>query len=422
MSLNLFHKERSSLKEQHDKYVAGASTFSKSIYRFPEQYPNFITKAKGCIVWDENNIHYIDFVSSLGTITLAYNHPEVNNAVKSQIDKGNLFSLCSDVESECGEVLTKVTGTDKCMFLKSGTDAVNASLKLARAYTNKQNIVYCSHGYHGWGDSWGISQPINKGIPSCLKDTIRSFEYDNIDSLKAVLDNNVAAVIMEQVTYSLPENKNFVNDVIKLTHDNGSLFILDNIVFFPRYTSINYNAQKSDIDMILLSKGMANGYSISAIVGKEDILKQRQNEEVFISGTFYGEAIGMSACIKTLEIANRDNLSKHIWDIGDKIRTGFNKLAQEKSVPIELYGLAPRMIFKYSNNSIKSLFLQETAHEHLLFGNIVYPTLSHTNRVINYTLEKCSDVLDIISSGIEQNIVDEMIIGRPCNDLNLRKK
>lgn len=407
--------------EKHEKYVAGASTFSKSIYRFPEQYPNFAKKAHGCTIEDINGKEYTDFVSALGAISIGYNNALVQDAVITQLNKGNLFSLCSDIEAECAELLTKVTGTDKCLFLKTGTDAVNASLRLARAYTNRPNIVYCSHGYHGWGSEWGISQPINKGVPICLKDTIKSFEYDNIESLEMALDNNVAAVIMEQVTYTYPKTEHYFDKITKLIHDNDSLIIMDNIVFFPRYTQIDYIHQHNDIDMILISKGMANGYGISAIVGKEDILQQRQNEEVFISGTFYGEGIPMAATMKTLEIAKEKNLSRHIWDIGDKLRIGFNELAYEKKVPIELYGLSPRMVFKYPNNSIKSLFLQETAREGLLFGNIVYPMLAHTKEVIDDTLEKCNKVLDIIASGIDQNIVDEMIIGRHCRDLQLRR-
>jgi len=140
MNFNIFHKEKSSLKEQHDKYTAGASTFSKSIYRFPEQYPQFIKSAEGCTLTDINNVEYTDFVSSLGAITLGYKNKHVDEAVINQIHKGNLFSLISDVESECAEFICKKTKKDKCLFVKTGTDSVNASIRLAKAYTNRPTI------------------------------------------------------------------------------------------------------------------------------------------------------------------------------------------------------------------------------------------------------------------------------------------
>lgn len=422
MNFNLFHKEKSSLKEKHDKYVAGASTFSKSIYRFPETYPQFIKKAHGCTVEDINGIKYTDFVSALGAISLGYTNSLVDNAVISQMNKGNIFSLCSDIEAECGEVLTKVTGTDKCLFLKTGTDAVNASLRLAKSYTNRPNIIYCSHGYHGWGSEWGISQPINKGIPSCLSESIKPFEYDNLESLENTIDKNTAAIIMEQITFSLPKNKNFVNDVINIAQDNGSLVILDNIVLFPRFNKINYNAQKTDVDMILLSKGIANGYSISAVVGKEDILSQRQNEEVFISGTFFGEALPMASTMKTLELCKKYSLSSYISNTGYDLQDGFNKLCSEKSLHIKMEGLPFRQRINYNNDiSVKTLFLQETARQGIVFGNVIFPTLAHNNSIIEETLDKCDTALDVIASAVEQNIVEESIIGRKCQELQLRK-
>ena len=421
MNFNPFHKTKSSLKEQHDKYAAGASTFSKSIYRFPEAYPNFIKSAKGCTLTDINNKTYTDYVSALGAISIGYNDKYINNAVINQINKGNLFSLISDIEPECAEFICKKTKKDKCLFVKTGTDSVNAAIRLAKAYTDRPTILYCNHGYHGWGSEFGISQSINKGVNTELKQHMIPFEYNNIEQLESLLTDNIAAVLLEPVTYTNPDT-GYLHELLEVVHDNNSLVIADEIVTYPRFSKDLYTFQQHcDADIVCIGKGISNGYSFSAVVGNGDILKQRQNEEVFISGTMFGENIGMVATMKTLEIANHKNLSGHIWKMGSLLQEKFNKLAEEKNVPISLYGLAPRMVFKYPDNSIKSLFLQETANENIIWGNIVYINLSHTQKIIENTLDKCSDVLDIISSAIEQGIVDEMIIGRHVKDLNLRK-
>lgn len=411
------------LQQKHEKYVAGASTFSKSIYRFPEQYPHYITKAKGCQVWDTNGDKYIDYVSALGAITLGYNNEQVNCAVKNQIDKGNLFSLCSDIEAECAEFLTKETRTEKCLFVKSGTDATNAAVRLAKAYTGKDTILICNGHYHGWGDWFGIIQDIHKGVDDMLWWDIRPFEYNNLDSMKKLFDEDeVAAVIMEPVTYETP-NENYLKEVEKLTHDYGSLLIMDEIVTYPRFPSYSlyHHEEGINADISCIGKGIGNGYSISAVVGREDILDQRTNEEVFISGTFFGEAIGMTASMKTLEIARKSNLIQHIWHQGHDLKDKFNKLCQEKSLHIEMIGLPPRMTIKYPDNNIKSLFLQETARYGLLLGNIIYPTLSHTGETTQQSLNICEEALNTVALAIEQNRVADTILGRKCRDLQLRK-
>lgn len=411
-----------SLLEKHEKYVAGASTFSKSIYRFPEQYPHFITRAEGCYVWDENENQYIDYVSALGAITLGYNNPEVNSIVKSQIAKGNLFSLCSDIEAECAEFLCKETKSDKCLFVKTGTDATTAAVRLAKAYTGREDVLYCKGHYHGWGDWFGISQDIHKGVNDCLRWHINSFEYSNLESLKEVLDEDVACVIIEPVTYTTPRPY-YLIELQKMVYDNGSLFVTDEIVSYPRFWNWIQESlgQKYRADLKCIGKGIANGYALSAVVGNEDILNQRKNEEVFISGTMFGETVPMVATMKTLEIFKRDNVADHIWDIGYTLESEFNKLAMMYGVPIEMIGLPPRMFLKYKNNDIKSLLLQETANLGLILGNIIYPTASHTEETTEETISILDDALRTVSYCIDNDAVEESIIGRKARDLLLRK-
>lgn len=411
-----------SLLEKHEKYCAGASTFSKSIYRFPEQYPHFITKAECCYVWNEKGDQFIDFVSSLGAITLGYNHPEVNDAVKKQIDNGNLFSLCSDIEAECAEVLCKETQSDKCLFVKTGSDATTAAVRLAKAYTGREDVLYCKGHYHGWGGWFSISQDIHKGVNDCLRWHINSFEYNNLESLKEVLDNDVACIIIEPITYTTPA-PNYLIELQKMAHDNGSLFITDEIVSYPRFGDWIQESlgQKYKSDLKCIGKGIANGYALSAVVGNEDVLNQRKNEEVFISGTMFGESVPMIAAMKTLEIFKRDDVANHIWDDGYTLSSEFNKLATENKVPIEMIGLPPRMVLKYKNNDIKSLFLQETAKLGLIVGNIIYPTASHTEEILNETIFILDDALRTVSYCIDNDVVEESIIGRKCRDLILRK-
>ena len=403
--------------------TAGASTYSKSENRFPSEYPKIAKRAFGCTIIDEHDNAYTDYTSSLGAITLGYNRMEVNDAVISQINKGNIFSIISDIEPIAGDFITEYTKTEKCLFLKTGTDSTNAAIKLSRAFTGNDKILFCSNGYHGWGDWFGASQPISKGTPFNNKSDISSFKYDDLNSLEsALIEHHPGTVIMEPIVSDYPTTKDYLNKVVSLVHDYNALLISDEMVAFPRSgEDLFFKQHCVDADLYCIGKGISNGYSFSAVVGNGDILKQRQNEEVFISGTMFGETIGMVAAMKTLEIANQKNLSGHIWKMGSLLQEKFNNLAEEKNVPISLYGLAPRLIFKYPDNNIKSLFLQETANQRLIFGNIVYCNMSHTQKVIDDTIKKCDEVLDNIALAIENDTVEESIIGRLGRDLSLRK-
>lgn len=143
----------------------GTQTFSKSKTQYPHGVsPYFIQKGNGSRVWDVDGNEYIDFINALASITLGYNDPDVNTAVKQQLELGTIFSLPHPIEIEVAEKITKlVPCAEMVRFGKNGSDATSGAIRLARAYTKRDHIIVC--GYHGWHDWYIGSTSRNLGVP-----------------------------------------------------------------------------------------------------------------------------------------------------------------------------------------------------------------------------------------------------------------
>ena len=176
----------------------GSQTFSKSRTQYPIGIsPLYIGKAKGCKVWDIDGNEYVDLVNSLASITLGYGDKGVERVVKKQLRKGVSFSLPGTLEAEVAElIVSMVPSAEMVRFSKNGTDATSAAIRLSRAFTGRDHIAVC--GYHGWQDWFIGSTTRNKGVPEVVSALTHKFEYNNIESLKSILEkfsNQFAAVI-----------------------------------------------------------------------------------------------------------------------------------------------------------------------------------------------------------------------------------
>src|SRR3989344_2978436 len=345
---------------------SGTQTLSKA----PDQFvygvsPIFLQKGKGAYVWDVDGNKYLDYVMALGPITLGYDYLVVNSAVIKQLLEGTIFTLPHPKETELAEILVDlIPCAEMVRFGKNGADVTSAAIRIARAYTGRDHFAYS--GYHGYQDWFAVTTPRNKGIPKILKDFAHEFRFNNIKSLKEIFAKNprkIAAVIMEIPGHD--PNDDFLNKVIDLTHKNGAVFILDEIVTGFRYSLGGAQEYyKIKPDLACFGKGMANGLPISAVVGKKEIM--RGFEDVFFSTTFGGETLSLAASIATIKELKRANAIDHFWKLGLYWKKSFNKIANDIGVSASIDGHGPRTHFVFKDNEgknsllVKSLFLQET--------------------------------------------------------------
>jgi len=286
----------------------GTQTFSKSRTNFPLGVsPFYAERARGAYLWDVDGNRYIDFINALTPVILGYSDPDVDSAVREQLDIGVLFSLPHKLEIEVSEMICDmVPCAEMVRFGKNGSDATTGAIRLARAHTGRDHIAMC--GYHGWHDwSNGVSGR-NLGVPQAVKDLTHVFEYNNIDSLHRLFKdrpNQYACVIMEPMNRQWPEDE-FLHKVKELAHANGALFILDEVITGFRF-AVGGAQEYFDItpDLATFGKAIANGYPLSAIAGKAEIMQTM--EKIHYSFTNAGECLSLAAakvCLKKIEEEN----------------------------------------------------------------------------------------------------------------------
>ena len=224
-----YKKSTTFLKRAELSIPIGSQTFSKSKTQYPVgASPLFIDHAKGPYTWDIDGNRYLDLVNSLAAITIGHNSKAVNNAVRKQLKKGILFSLPGVLETEVAElIISTVPSAEMVRFAKNGSDATSAAIRLARAYTDRSDIAFC--GYHGWQDWYIGATTRNKGVPNQVSMLTHKFNFNDINSLKQIFEQNqgkIAAVILEPMSIEYPK-ENFLEEVKNITKNNGAVLIFD---------------------------------------------------------------------------------------------------------------------------------------------------------------------------------------------------
>ena len=282
----------------------GAQTFSKSYrYYMPNSAPLYIDHANGARLYDVDGNEFIDFMCSLGPITLGYNYPAVNEAVTLQLEKGIIFSTQSPLECELAEKLVEVIPcAEMVKLVKNGSDATTAAIRLSRAYTGRKRVAMC--GYHGMHD-WSIgASNNNKGIPEEVCALTKTYKYNDISSLENLLKEHpteYAAVILEPIQGN-GTTKEYLQAVIDTAHKYGAIGIFDEVVSGFRY-AIGGASEYYGVtpDMASYGKGCANGMPLSFVAGKRELISLIE-QGVFVSMTFGGEALSMAATLATINI------------------------------------------------------------------------------------------------------------------------
>jgi glutamate-1-semialdehyde aminotransferase len=419
------YKKSEKLLDRALKSIPLASqTFSKSLTQYPRGVsPFFIEKGKGAKVWDVDGNEYIDFVNSLAAVTLGYCDKNVDEAVQKQMQNGVTFSLPHCLEMEVAEKLIDIIPcAEKVRFAKNGTDATSASIRIARAFTGKEHIAVC--GYHGWQDWYIGSTTRDLGVPKAVKDLTHKFEYNNIESLEKIFqEQELACVIMEPMNVEYPQD-NFLEKVKTLVHKNDALLIFDETITGFRYSLGGAQALFNVIpDLATFGKGMANGYPLSAVVGSNEIMQKV--EDIFFSGTFGGETLSLAAANTVIDKYKKDNVPKYLNDLGNYLLKKLNQLIINEGLD-DIFRTSghPAWSFlqvkaqdKYTALEIKTLFLQEMFKNGILILSSHNLNFSHSEEDIDKLISVYSGVLPLIKQSIDDGNLIEQLNCKPLQPL-----
>lgn len=410
-----------SLKEKAEQLIPGVTqTFSKGPSQFVQGVsPVFIERGSGSHVWDVDGNEYIDYVLALGPIILGQNFPSVTEAVMNQIQKGTLFSLPHPIEIELAQILVDlIPSAEMVRFGKNGSDATSGAVRVSRAYTGREMVACC--GYHGWQDWYVGTTTRSLGVPTTTKELTASFTYNDISSLENIFKmypDQIACVILEPIGVEEPHD-DFLGKVRDLTHHNDAILIFDEVITGFR---LDIGGAQSYFgvypDLTCLGKALANGYPLSAIAGRRDIMKLF--DDIFFSFTYGGETLSLAASVATIQTIQNQNVINHLWEQGRKLRDGINIMSAEFDLSklIKCKGLAPRSVITFKDVqgsddlALKSLFQQECLKRGILtagYHNVCY---SHSNQDIEYTLQVYRSVLEIISVAIKEGDINRKLEG-----------
>lgn len=405
----------------------GSQTFSKSRTQYPYGVsPYFITRGQGSRVWDVDGNEYIDFINSLCAVTLGYQDPDVTQAVRAQLDEsGVIFSLAHPLEAEVAEMICDmVPCAELVRFGKNGSDATAGAIRLARAYTSRDRVAVC--GYHGWQDWYIGSTARHRGVPRATRELTHSFAYNNLDALSSLLQAHAgefAAVIMEPMNVVEPA-PGYLQGVKELAHHHGALLVFDETITGFRYA--NGGAQSLfgvSPDLATFGKGIANGYPLSAVAGRRDVM--RLMEEIFFSFTMGGEALSLAAAKATLSKLQREPVVEHVAATGRRVTSGLAEL-------IGRHGLSERLsvsghpswsflnIGEGSGGSpfeIKTLLMQELFQHGILgYGthNISY---AHSAEDVKALLQAYDQVLGLLADALRKGSVRSVLRCEPLQPL-----
>jgi glutamate-1-semialdehyde aminotransferase/spore coat polysaccharide biosynthesis protein SpsF (cytidylyltransferase family) len=394
--------------ERARKVIPGcAQTFSKGYTQYVQGVaPIFLERGKGCRVWDVDGNEYIDYVQGLLPNILGYAHEEVNAAAAAQLAEGHSFSLPHPLEVQLAERLTRlIPCAEMVRFGKNGSDATSGAVRAARAFTKRERIACC--GYHGWQDWYIGSTTRNAGVPKAVRDLTHPFPYNDLASLEKLLEahpDEFAAVIMEPVNFVEPA-RGFLEGVKHLAHRHGALLIFDEIcVGFHFGLGGAQKLYGVTPDMACFGKAMGNGYPISCILGRADVM--HTFEEIFYSFTFAGEVASMAAAMKVLDILERTDALARLESNGRTLQDGVNAMAKESGLGqrIRAVGRPQWSLLKFFDQNgadsplLRNLFQQEVVKRGILFLASHNVTAAHQTTAIHQTLEAYAEVFKTLAA------------------------
>jgi len=429
-----FEKSDLLRKKAHALIPGGCHTYSKGDDQFPVLSPGFMVRGKGCHAWDIDGNEYIEYGMGLRAVTLGHAYDPVVEAATRQMQLGNNYTRPAAVEVELAEsMLNHIGGMDQIKFAKDGSTVITAAVKLSRAYTGRNKIAICGdHPFFSYNDWFIGSTDMSAGIPEPIRKLTLKFTYNDLASLKTLFSANpgeIACVILEPSRMEEPQD-DFLNKVKQLCHDNGAVFILDEMITGFRYDL--HGAQKLynvTPDLTAFGKAMANGYAVSALLGKREIMNlggiDHDKERVFLLSTTHGaENHALAAALKTIEIYQTEQVVEFLYKQGQRLTDGVNKLVAEMKLEgyFGVLGRPCNLVYftkdqeKEPSQPFRTLFMQEIIKRGVIGPSFVI-SYSHSDADVDRTIEVVGEALVVYKKALDEGI-EKYLVGRPVKPVD----
>ena len=411
----------------------GTQLLSKRPEMFaPDQWPGYFREAKGCEIVDLNDQRYVDMtMMGIGSCLLGYNDPDVTDAVVMRVKSGAMSTLNSPEEIDLAQLLLDIhPWAENVRFARTGGEAMAVAVRIARASTKRDLVAFC--GYHGWHDWYLAANRQNRpggdalkehllpglspaGVPSQLAGTALPFAYNQIDTLKKIVERHgprLAAVVMEPTRNTEPAT-GFLEGVRELCDKMGAVLVFDEISIGWRLTlggaHLRFGVHP---DIAVFAKAMGNGHPMAAIIGRANVMQAAQ--ESFISSTYWTESVGPVAALATIHKMQRVSVPEHIEAIGKRLHEGVLEIVGRESIPLKLSGYPAMTYFGFDHPdglALQTLFTVRMLGHGILAGGAFYPSLAHAPEHVDQYLAAAEEVFAELGEALKKGDVTDRIGG-----------
>jgi glutamate-1-semialdehyde 2,1-aminomutase len=407
-------------KKFNNLIPGGAHTYAKGDDQYPEGMAPYIVRGKGCRLYDLDGNEFIEYGSGLRAVSLGHAFEPILSAVTEQLQLGANFGRPATIELECAEEFLSIIDADMVKFCKNGSDSLDGGIKLARAYTGRDKIGICAnHPFFSVHDWFIGTTPMAGGIPEPVKKMTAKFYYNDLPSAEKMFADNpgqIACVILEPQKYDEPQD-NFLHKLKDLCHKNGAVFILDEMITGFRW-HIGGAQKKFNItpDLSTWGKAMGNGFSVSALSGKREIMELggllHNKERVFLLSTTHGaETHALAAAIATIRFYKKNNVIERLHEQGTKLEKGIMKASRDLNLQDKVAILGPPCCSVYTTRDqdnqpsqpFRTLFMQETMKRGLIMPSTII-SYSHGDADVAETVEKIHEALVVYKKALEEGV------------------
>lgn len=396
----------------------GCHTYSKGDDQFPHNAPPLIERAQGCRCWDPDGGEWLDWGMGLRAVMLGHAYQPVLEAVRRELDRGSNFTRPAPLEGALAERLQALfPAAEMVKLAKNGSDVTTAAVRLARAYTGRDLVAACAaNPFYSFDDWWIGRTETAAGVPSALSRLTHLFGWNDLASLEAIFaahPGQVACVILEPVSVE-PAADGFLAGLIEMAHRHGALVIFDEMICGFRYHLRGaFGLYGLTPDMATYGKALANGFSVSALVGRSEVMRlggaDHDRERVFLlSATHSGETHALAAALATVNELERLDVARHVAQVGGRLQEGLRAAATDAGLDgvfaCRGHPASPTIVCRDAQGRVslpmRTLFLQEMAARRVLIPYVA-PSLAHGPAEVDETLRAAREALLVYRQALE---------------------
>ncbi|GAB3392811.1 glutamate-1-semialdehyde 2,1-aminomutase [Humibacter soli] len=426
-----FEESKAAQARLHELVPGGAHTNARGSDQYPEAMTPIIVRGDGARVLDLDGNWLVEYGLGAKAVTLGYGYRPVADAVAAAAHEGVGFSRPSVWELRAAErFLQMVPTAEMVKFAKNGSDVTTAAIKLARAATGRDLVAICRTQPFFSVDDWFMATtPMAAGIPQAVRDLTVTFAYNDLDSLKAVLAEHpgeIAAVIMEPATGTTEPAPGFLEGVRDLADKDGFVLVFDEMISGMRWSSAGaHSVYGVTPDLSTWGKALGNGFSISALAGKRDLMElgglNTDASRVFLLSTTHGgETTGLAAYLAVADDYEQRDVIGLMESQGLKLKNALVSVIAEAGLSdnIAILGRPSALVFGTKDHEgkpsqpFRTLFIQELLRHGVLAQSLIV-SAAHSDDDIDVTTDAFAAAARVYARAIESKTTDGYLEGRP---------